>query len=296
MEYGSFCSLIVVAYNSQSVINEFATKLDQACLNLEEEHHLACSLVLVDNQPETDWPTARKIEAICASNSLSSVSLQTPRVIRSKVNSGFGSGCNLGVSTVTGGPLLFLNPDAFLTRDSLSVLYCDWKEATRRFGTSSILACDLRNINFSPSRNVGRLPEYTMLKSRSLSRLEPGTSVCCEQVIPSSLIWPLGASCLIDHSHFQMAGGFDESFFLTCEEPDLVRRLGNYYLYVSKSVVVHEGGHSYSSSREELLRFRCGLITYFNKYRGHNILFTLRMFILLLKLSIKISFTSSRHP
>jgi GT2 family glycosyltransferase len=59
--------------------------------------------------------------------------------------------------------------------------------------------------------------------------------------------WLSGACMLVRRSAFEAVGGFDDGFFLYCEDQDLCLRLraaGGGIRYEPSAVVSHRGGHS----------------------------------------------------
>jgi N-acetylglucosaminyl-diphospho-decaprenol L-rhamnosyltransferase len=73
---------------------------------------------------------------------------------------------------------------------------------------------------------------------------------------------------LLRRADFLTLGGFDESFPMYLEDVDLCRRLGE----TGKSVrrepsarVLHHGGRSWQSGREQRRRFHAGKLRYYEK-------------------------------
>jgi N-acetylglucosaminyl-diphospho-decaprenol L-rhamnosyltransferase len=64
---------------------------------------------------------------------------------------------------------------------------------------------------------------------------------------PAAPDWVSGACMMLRRRDLEQLGGFDESFFLYCEDTDLCRRVRNIGLevrYEPRAVVVHVGGAS----------------------------------------------------
>lgn len=172
------------------------------------------------------------------------------RLIRSEVNGGFGAGCNIGARAARGEYLLLLNPDTILYNDVPAILY-DFMErhplagaagpmvynedgtldygAGRRWMslTNDVLEHSTLCFRFPRLPLIGR-PYYGDWDHRSTRRVE-----CL-----------LGACMMFRKKAFEAAGGFDEAFFLYCEEVDLCRRLdraGWEIYYVHPAETLHRG-------------------------------------------------------
>jgi hypothetical protein len=168
------------------------------------------------------------------------------------VNRGFAHGCNTGWRLGTAPFVLFLNPDARIDAASLELLI-HAVEADPAVGAAApkIVGSD-GSLDFS-LRRFPRL-RSTFAGALFLHRVFPLASWSDELVRDPALYqhpwspeWVSGACMLVRRSVLERVGGFDESFFLYCEDLDLCRRIRDAGLRIRfepRATAVHEGGAS----------------------------------------------------
>ena len=193
-------------------------------------------MIVVDNaSPEPSLPT------------IADLPVETVQLDR---NRGFGSGCNAGWRRGTAPHVLFVNPDARIDREALDAL-------TRALGPGDgivgprILAED-GSLEFS-RRRYPRL-RSTFAQALFLHRLFPRAPWADEVVREPEAYaasgraeWLSGACLLVRREVLEALDGFDEGFFMYCEDKDLCRRAaraGWEVRYEPSAVVVHAGGAS----------------------------------------------------
>jgi GT2 family glycosyltransferase len=151
------------------------------------------------------------------------------RVIASDRNAGFGTGCNLGARIASGRFLYFLNPDASLPQTYALRRMLKHVEVNPRWGLCG-----------TPVEGEDRPPLETRYPGeRHLRQPLPA--------LPGKIAWVLGASLFVRRAAFESVGGFDERFFLYCEEADLCLRLrqaGHEIGMVDDVRIRHVGGAS----------------------------------------------------
>ncbi len=166
------------------------------------------------------------------------------RVIRSPVNRGFGTGCNLGLDAVGTEFALLANPDVRLTADAVErlVAAADAFPEAALFGPGIVDAEGRRERSW----NAGQF------RRRVLSRKREGEA------------WPEGPACVEFLSGacllVRMAAGlrFDEALFLFYDDDDFcetARARGHALVLVPAAVVAHAGGGS-SAPSPRLARFK----------------------------------------
>jgi GT2 family glycosyltransferase/glycosyltransferase involved in cell wall biosynthesis len=189
---------------------------------------------------ELDWPT-EALELICVDNASGDGSPQQitatvpqARLIRSATNTGFAGGCNLGVTHATGEIVGFLNSDARPHRDwvraAVEVLQEDRGVAAV---ASKVLDWDGERIDYVD----GGLTWYGMGYKPHIGKPDDDAHDTARDVL-----FGTGAALLIRREVFQQLGGFDERFFMFCEDVDLGWRLnlrGYRVRYEPRSIAYH---------------------------------------------------------
>ncbi|MDQ2791112.1 MAG: glycosyltransferase [Actinomycetota bacterium] len=201
------------------------------------EHSVTCLRALRD---ELDWP-AEALELICVDNASGDGSAQRiaaavpqARLIRSATNTGFAGGCNLGVAHATGEIVAFLNSDARPHRDwvraAVNVLQAEPDVAAV---ASKVLDWDGERIDYVD----GGLTWYGMGYKPHIGKLDDGAHDTARDVL-----FGTGAALLARREVFERVGGFDERFFMFCEDVDLGWRLnlrGYRVRYEPASIAYH---------------------------------------------------------
>jgi GT2 family glycosyltransferase/glycosyltransferase involved in cell wall biosynthesis len=201
------------------------------------EHTVTCLRALRD---ELDWP-ADALELICVDNasgdgSAKRIATAVPQawLIRSATNIGFAGGCNLGVSNATGSIVAFLNNDArphrAWVRAAVEVLRGDRDVAAV---ASKVMDWDGTRIDYVD----GGLTWYGMGYKPHVGMLDDGAHDTARDVL-----FGTGAALLVRRDVFTQLGGFDERFFMFCEDVDLGWRLnlrGYRVRYEPRSIAYH---------------------------------------------------------
>ena len=179
-------------------------------------------------------------------------------VVRRDRNGGFGSAVNSGVAVAEHDLLLVLNSDITIEESFLAELV-DGAEPWM----PAVVATRVEE-PFG-SRCVGRLwprPRHVVLEN-----LEPfarfhgrqwfeallGNDITSWDVPePRPTDWATGICLLLPAEDFRAVGGFDEAFFMNCEEVDLQRRLhrrGLPVIVLPQPLIRHQGGGSSDPAR-----------------------------------------------
>jgi hypothetical protein len=244
-------SVIVVSADSGPSLRECVRRLLSSELPME--------LILVDNDSHDGVPSA--IERAHAHD---------PRlkVIYNRKNLGFGQAVNIGARQAHGHSLLVLNPDCIVQDDDLQRLLALQAERPK-VGLIGAVVCDE---NGRPDPASWRRDP---LLRRSLSSMfgGPGEKVNMGQEIPAEVIEVdavSGALMLLTREMFQRVGGFDEDYFLHCEDLDLCRRVRDigYQVLLAGDVRVFHGKGSSSRHRPVFVsRYKhAGMWRWFRKF------------------------------
>jgi GT2 family glycosyltransferase len=221
--------VVVVSYNSRDELRECIEPLAR-----DSSLHV----IVVDNASSDD--------------SLGSVRDLPAELVALDENGGFAHGCNEGWRRGGAPYVLFLNPDARIEPAGLARLV-EVLEGNERAG---LVAPRLVNDHGGLEYSQRRFPRLRSTYSRALflHRLFPMSSWSDEVVRnperyeePGSTEWVAGACVLVRRDVLERIGGWDESFFLYCEDIDLCKRIqtaGFEVRYEPSAVAVHIGGMS----------------------------------------------------
>ena len=229
--------VVVVSYNSRGSL--------RACLE-SFAGDPEVNVVVVDNAS-----TDGSLEAI---DGLGATRIRLPD------NRGFGPGSNVGWRSGSAPYVLFLNPDARIGLPALRRLV----EALESRPEAGAVGPRISDERGTLDRSIRRFPRVrsTYAQALYLHRIFPNASWSGEVVhdasrygVASAVEWLSGACLLVRRSVLESLGGFDERFFLYCEDKDLCRRIWDAGLEVwfePAAEAVHEGGAS--APRSSLLR------------------------------------------
>lgn len=194
-------------------------------------------------------------------------------LIRPGDNLGFGRACNRAAAAHRDGLILFINPDAIMTPDSLERLLA----SRARLNTPSVIGAAIVDERGIEQRG-GRRGELTfaalVCEVSGLSRLGPPFARFHREreAAPTDLVgMPTisGACFLIDAALFHEVGGFEPVYFLHVEDIDLCRKVraaGAPVAYDPVARVTHLGSTSAVSSRFVLAHKRLSLAYYLRRW------------------------------
>jgi GT2 family glycosyltransferase len=204
-------SIIIVAADSGVTLRECITRALASGVPVE--------LILVDNGSRDGVPQAlaRAYERD-----------ERVRVVYNHANLGFGPAVNVGARQAGGEALLVLNPDCMLEPETLSCML-DVQRVHPDAGVIGAVVCDADGTPDPASRRRDpllqrSLNEMTGRVKRDASRYE-GVDISGpmpEAVIETENV--SGALMLLPRAACERLGGFDEGYFLHCEDLDLCRR------------------------------------------------------------------------
>jgi N-acetylglucosaminyl-diphospho-decaprenol L-rhamnosyltransferase len=165
-------------------------------------------------------------------------------------NGGFSYGCNHGWRAGDAPFVLFLNPDARMDAQSVRALAAVL-ETDPQVAMVGPRMLDAAGELILTRRRFPR-PATTFARALFLNRLLPRTSELIPDADglytrPGRCDWISGACMLVRRSVLEQLGGFDEGFFLYCEDKDLARRIhdaGYEVAYEPGALCIHEEGGS----------------------------------------------------
>lgn len=199
-------SIIVVAADSGEGLRE--------CVRGVLGWSLPLELLLIDNGSADGVPQA-----------LDRAHAGDPRltVIYNHANLGFGPAANRAAARARSEALLILNPDCQLDEDSARRLL-DILAAEPRAGLIGAIACDATGAPDPASLRRDPLLQRALnsLRGRTQDAINVGGALP-DHVVEAEAV--SGALMLLPRGVFEQLRGFDEGYFLHCEDLDLCRRV-----------------------------------------------------------------------
>lgn len=224
--------MIVVAADSGATLHDCVRRVLACELPLE--------LVLIDNDSTDGVPQA------IAREHADDARLQ---VLFNHANLGFGPAVNRAVQKAVGESVLVLNPDCLLREADLHCLL-DVLTHEPKAGLVGAVVCDEQGV--ADPASYRRDPLF----ARALNSLfgRDGEGVNIAGAIPAMLVEAeavSGALMLLPRKVFDQLKGFDEAYFLHCEDLDLCRRVRDhgYRVLLAGDVRVLHGKGSSSRHR-----------------------------------------------
>jgi GT2 family glycosyltransferase len=225
-------SILIVAADSGSTLRECVTRALASSVPVE--------VIVVDNASRDGVP-----QALARAHEHD----ERLRMICNHANIGFGPAVNVGARQARGDALLALNPDCLLEPDSISRLL----DVLHAHPDASVVGAVVCNADGSPdpaSRRRDPLLRRSLNEMSGRAKREPENAryegVDVPGPIPQEPIEVenvSGALMLLPRAVFDRLQGFDEGYFLHCEDLDLCRRArdAGYTVWLAGGVRVHHG-------------------------------------------------------
>ena len=203
-------------------------------------HVLACQvpleLILIDNASADGVPQA-----------IARAQEHEPRleVVYNHANLGFGAAVNRAAAQARGDALLVLNPDCMVDEASLRRLLGVLDDVPQA-GLVGAVVCNAQGVPDPASYRRDPLLRRALVDLLGI----PGEGVNIEGAMPDRVVEAeavSGALMLMRRALFERIGGFDEGYFLHCEDLDLCRRVrdtGRRVLLAGDVRVLHGKGSS----------------------------------------------------
>lgn len=220
---------VIVSYNSRAHLQENVARLSSLDW---------VQVVVVDNNSTDGTPET--------------IAELPTQVIRRTDNAGFATACNEGMAAGSAPFVLFLNPDAQISESALQTLLATL-EGDERIGA---VAPRIEYPDGGLAYSLRRFPSLgaTYAQALFIHRVFPHASWTTEIVKDEAAYtsaqspdWVSGACILVRRSAIEQIGGWDERFFLYCEDTDLCQRLraaGYDIRFEPSSVALHLEGAS----------------------------------------------------
>ena len=229
-------SILIVAADSGPPLRE--------CVARALASNVPVEVILVDNASHDGVP-----QALARAHEHD----ERVHVVYNHANIGFGPAMNVGAQQAQGDTLLVLNPDCLLEKDTLARML-DVLHAHPDAGVVGAVVCDVDGTPDPASRRRDPLLRRSLNTMTGRAKRE-SENMRCEGVdvpgpIPQEAIEVenvSGALMLLPRSMFDRLHGFDEGYFLHCEDLDLCRRVrdAGYTVWLAGGVrVLHGKGGS----------------------------------------------------
>jgi GT2 family glycosyltransferase len=229
MEPQTLVDVVVVSYNSADHLRE----------TVEPLTHIP-------------WVRAIVVDNDSSDGSFELVAALPVTAIQTGANLGFSKGNNVGWRAGSSPYVMFLNPDARIEDVALRRLV-DVLDSRPDIG---IAAPKIVDEDGTVNNSLRRYPRFlsTYAQALFLHRIAKRAQWAEEQVrdprryeAAGPQEWVSGAAMLFRRETLERLGGWDEGFFLYCEDIDICKRVQNLGLEVRfepEAVVTHEGGQS----------------------------------------------------
>ncbi|QUL37672.1 glycosyltransferase family 2 protein [Erythrobacter sp. JK5] len=196
-------SILIVAYNSVDLIGACLDSIPPACTRHDYE------VLLVDNGDGATETLVRNAHPDI-------------RIVESKGNVGFAAGNNWLAHHARSDRLLLLNPDMVLEPGAIDALIA----ATARHPQAAAWGGVTVDAGGTPdSGNAIAMPSLLEFASAALGRSIVGNSRAAGLNRDAAVEVLVGGFVMFDRAAWEQVGGFDERYFLYCEEVDLFYRL-----------------------------------------------------------------------
>lgn len=251
------------------IVNYNAGKYLGRCIRSLLDSNVSVSIIVVDNASHDH--SIREVMHLAAGD------LRIKTLINAE-NLGYSKACNQGLKLVETEFVCFINPDCevrpdtmqrlvlALREDSKAALAGGWVEnpdgSTQRATWRRLP--DVRSSLFEFS-GLGAHAEDSQAVDLSHQEKPPGTIVV-EAVS--------GACMMLRHDFLRHLQGFDETYFLHCEDLDLMQRIKLHdwhVLLVPDAVLMHHQGGSSGDEMAQVIRYKHqGMRYYYRKFHAGN--------------------------
>lgn len=263
-------SIIIINFNTK--------KLTEQCIeSIIKSTNCDFEIIIVDN----------------SSNLSEKFSSEQPfiKVINAE-NKGFGHACNIGMKNASGELFLLLNSDTIVHYKAIDrcVEYINLHEDVGAVGCKTLLSDGTLDHNCKRGLPTPEASFYYLLgldkkypKSPKYARYH-ATYLDENEINEVEVL--SGAFMLIRASVIKKIGGFDESFFMYCEDVDLCLRIsqaGYKLMYLPFAEITHLKGQSGLNSKNRFVikHFHKSMLIFYNKHfkKKYGILVTAMVYV-----------------
>jgi hypothetical protein len=256
-------SVVILNWNARDFLVEALTSL------VQQEWRHTIEIIVVDNHSQLD-------------DSVAVVKRDFPQahLIETGSNLGFSAGNNIGLRAARGRYILFLNPDT-VTHDGALDILIDWMDEHPEVG-----ACGpkLLNTDGSLQASCRAFPSFGagLFRNTLLGRLFPNNPWSRGYLMQDfqhdkeqPVDWLSGSALLVRREALEQIGnGWDESYFMYCEDVDLCYRLktkGWPRYYVPRATITHHIGKSSDWAQGAMIRrHHASMLRFYFKHYAHG--------------------------
>lgn len=201
-------------------------------------------------------------------------------------NRGYGAACNAGIAEAEGTHVFVCNSDLIFRPGNVDAV----AEALEQVGDRALLGFRLEGLNGVMQRSALRFPgridlawmfSVVVRGSWKLAYRLGGYMSDYDLTERTPVDWVTGAAMAASRELWDEVQGFDEQFFLFCEEIDLCKRvheLGGAVLFCPDIAITHVGGGTLANASDQRVRWIAGgKVRYTRKHYGHLTLFAARL-------------------
>lgn len=236
-------SIMIVAYNSASVIRACLESIPAACTQ-----HIYEVLLIDNGDGSTEQLVGQAFPDV--------------RIVPSKGNVGFAAGNNAIAAEARGPYLLLLNPDVEMKPGALDRLMGG---AVAHAEAAAWGGVTLDRNDQPDLGNTVHIPSLKEMASRvvgrSIAAAQPAKGI--ESDAPVEVL--SGSFVMFSRAAWDEVGGLDERYFLYCEEVDLFFRLarrGHTFWRIAESRARHDIGHGEAHSPKRELYLNAGVMQF----------------------------------
>jgi len=184
--------------------------------------------------------------------------------IKNHTNAGFAAACNLGAQNISNRWLLFLNPDTRLPKDCLQTLipYCDQHPDFHLITIKQLSESGKNTHPYGIFPNIWN--SAGLLRSVERLILHPDQTKKAMAKNPIAFPqWISGSFVMMHKEHFDLIGGWDDRFWMYCEDIDLSKRAAEAKLsrvLLNEWECLHSHGVSSRSNLETKIKTKAAVI------------------------------------
>lgn len=260
---GKDVTVSIVNWNTRDELRE--------CLNcvLAQEGSVSYEVIVVDNASPDD--SAAMVRAEFA---------ERVKLIANGTNRGFGAAQNQAIAASDGRYLFFVNPDCRMPQPNLLSRVVEYMDANPGIG---VLGPKILNPDGTLQFSARRFPPMFagIFRHTLLGRLFPKNRFVRSYLMTDSphdsvmdVDWLSGSALVVRREMLDRIGGFDERFFMYCEDVDLAKRAhdaGWRVVYYPEVEVYHRIGAASDKNPVDMIKqHHRSMLLYFLKYNARS--------------------------